>query len=259
MGLHGQFAQCGIGQFQRLTLRTKGSVPQAGSARFISWLVAQSAASSIRATTVTCIALGATWIAFGLASRSWDRTDVVFGLVVAETVCLAATTVSFFSIFMRVASPAIAATQFTASMAIMNLATSTGSWLAGPIGDVVDTPRAAGDLHESVQRAGCSEPVGERLHVGLDGQVGRVRHGAGVGLESGEPLGATRDSDHLPPVGAEAPCGRLADPRARTRHHCSSVRHALTLGPRGEPGVTRPPRAVVTPRFSDVVARAAPL
>ena len=77
-----------------------------------------------------------------LAPQRWNRTDVVFGLVAAETICLAATTVAFFSIFMRVASPAVAATQFTASMAIMNLATSAGSWLAGPIGATLDTPTA---------------------------------------------------------------------------------------------------------------------
>jgi hypothetical protein len=37
-------------------------------------------------------------------------------------------------------------------MAIMNLATSTGSWLAGPIGDVVDTPTA-------FLIAGCAQPL----------------------------------------------------------------------------------------------------
>jgi MFS transporter, PAT family, beta-lactamase induction signal transducer AmpG len=95
-----------------------------------------------RTAVVASLTLGAAWIAFGLASRWWDRTDVVFGLVVAETICLAATTVAFFAIFMRVAAPAVAATQFTASMAVMNLATSTGSWLAGPIGAAIDTPTA---------------------------------------------------------------------------------------------------------------------
>ena len=105
-----------------------------------------------RTAVVSSAVLGITWIAFGLASRSWDRTDVVFGLVAAETICLAATTVSFFAIFMRVASPAIAATQFTASMAIMNLATSTGSWLAGPIGDAIDAPTA-------FLIAGCIQPL----------------------------------------------------------------------------------------------------
>jgi len=101
---------------------------------------------------VASLALGAAWIAFGLASRWWDSTGVVFGYVATDTVCLAATSVALFSIFMRVASPAVAATQFTASMAIMNLATSFGSWLAGPLGEVIDTPTL-------FLVAGCVQPV----------------------------------------------------------------------------------------------------
>jgi PAT family beta-lactamase induction signal transducer AmpG len=105
-----------------------------------------------RTAVVASVALGVAWITFGLAARWWNRTDVVFGYVAADTVCLAATSVSLFSIFMRVASPAVAATQFTASMAIMNLATSTGSWLAGPLGDLVSTPTA-------FLIAGCVQPL----------------------------------------------------------------------------------------------------
>jgi len=109
---------------------------------------------------VASVALGLSWIAFGLAAPWWNSTRVVFGVVAADTVCLAATSVALFSIFMRVASPAVAATQFTASMAIMNLATSTGSWLAGPIGDLIDTPTAfltAGVLQPLL---GCLTPGG---------------------------------------------------------------------------------------------------
>ncbi|MFM7108500.1 MAG: hypothetical protein ACKOZU_07870 [Planctomycetaceae bacterium] len=48
---------------------------------------------------------GAVWIAFGLADRAWDRTDVVFGWVAMDTICQAVATVSLFAIFMRVAPP----------------------------------------------------------------------------------------------------------------------------------------------------------
>jgi hypothetical protein len=37
-------------------------------------------------------------------------------------------------------------------MAIMNLATSTGSWLAGPLGQAIDTPTA-------FLLAGCLQPL----------------------------------------------------------------------------------------------------
>lgn len=86
--------------------------------------------------------LGVAWIAFAAVAEFWNRTDVVFAWVACDTVCLAATSVALFAIFMRVASPAVAATQFTASMAIMNLATSCGSWLAGPLGGLMDAPTA---------------------------------------------------------------------------------------------------------------------
>lgn len=86
--------------------------------------------------------LGAVWIVFGLAGAAWNRTDVVFGWVAMDTICQAVATVSLFAIFMRVASPAVAATQFTASMALMNLATTAGSWLAGPVGAACDAPTA---------------------------------------------------------------------------------------------------------------------
>jgi len=86
--------------------------------------------------------LGAVWIAFALAAGSWSRTDVVFGWVASDAICQAVATVAMFAIFMRVASPAVAATQFTASMALMNLATTAGAWLAGPIGTFCDVPTA---------------------------------------------------------------------------------------------------------------------
>lgn len=96
-----------------------------------------------RATaSIASLLLGIAWCGFGIAARLWDRTDVVTAFVVIETSLLAMTAVSLFAIFMRVASPAVAATQFTASMAIMNLATSCGSWLAGPVSEFVDAPTA---------------------------------------------------------------------------------------------------------------------
>lgn len=86
--------------------------------------------------------LGMAWIVFAAAARHWENPNVVVAWVAASTICQALTTVSLFAIFMRVASPAVAATQFTASMAIMNLATSLGSWLASPLGVIFDVPTA---------------------------------------------------------------------------------------------------------------------
>lgn len=114
-----------------------------------------------RVAIASSVALGIVWIGFGLAARWWDATGVVVAYVAAETICLAATSVSLFAIFMRVASPAVAATQFTASMAIMNLATSAGAWLAGPIAVMIDTPTA-------FLIAGCLQPLLAALLPTLD-------------------------------------------------------------------------------------------
>ena len=84
--------------------------------------------------------LGLVWIAFAWAAGGWGRSDVVFAWVAGDAICQAAATVALFAIFMRVAAPHVAATQFTASMALMNLATTAGSWLAGPIGAAWDVP-----------------------------------------------------------------------------------------------------------------------
>lgn len=110
-----------------------------------------------RATAIGAnLALATVWIAFACAAPWWTRSAPVFAWVAADTVCQAATTVALFAIFMRVASPAVAATQFTASMAVMNLATSLGSWLAGPIGLIVDVPTA-------FLLAGLLQPLGSLL------------------------------------------------------------------------------------------------
>lgn len=86
--------------------------------------------------------LGLAWVAFAFVAPLWNRSDVVVACVAADTICQAITSVALFAMFMRVASPAVAATQFTASMALMNLATSVGAALAGPIGSVIDAPTA---------------------------------------------------------------------------------------------------------------------
>ena len=99
------------------------------------------------------VLVGAAWIGFSCLSRFWDRSDIVFGWVALDAVCLAMSSVALFGIFMRVASPAVAATQFTASMALMNFATSCGSWLAGPLAAWCDTPTA-------FLVAGCLQPLG---------------------------------------------------------------------------------------------------
>ena len=80
------------------------------------------------------ILLGAAWIGFSFAESLWQyRTQFVVPFFVLEALLLGVLAVSFFSIAMTVSWPKVAATQFTAYMACMNLSRTAGFKLAEPI------------------------------------------------------------------------------------------------------------------------------
>ena len=82
------------------------------------------------------ILLGAAWIGFSFAEPLWQyRTQFVVPFFVLEALLLGVLAVSFFSLAMTVSWPKVAATQFTAYMACMNLSRTAGFKLAGPIYD----------------------------------------------------------------------------------------------------------------------------
>lgn len=82
----------------------------------------------------TSILLGLLWIAFGLAPESVNNRSLVTALLISQEFTLAVLSVALFSLFMAVSWPRVAATQFTTYMALMNLSTAAGSYLAGMIG-----------------------------------------------------------------------------------------------------------------------------
>lgn len=49
-------------------------------------------------------------------------------------------TVSLFALFMGIAWPVVAATHFTAYMALMNLSSTFGSWVAGHLAEQMTVP-----------------------------------------------------------------------------------------------------------------------
>ena len=70
--------------------------------------------------------IGAGWF-------SWASTGAVTMYILASTFLGTLITTALFSMYMTVSWPVVAGTQFTAYMAILNLSTTTGQWLAGPI------------------------------------------------------------------------------------------------------------------------------
>jgi len=91
-----------------------------------------------RVAGVATVVLGAVWVGFSLLEPQWANRSVIVGYIFAEQFCIGIMTVSLYAIFMGVSWPAIAATQFTAYMALLNLSLTGGTRLAGMMGNEPD-------------------------------------------------------------------------------------------------------------------------
>ncbi len=90
-----------------------------------------------RLAATTSVLLGAVWIAFGLLHAYWSMSGVVLTMLLFQELLLSILLVSLFSLFMTISWPRVAATQFTAYMALLNLSTTCGSWIAGTVSDEI--------------------------------------------------------------------------------------------------------------------------
>lgn len=75
--------------------------------------------------------IGVLWIGFGVHPTSLQSMSQVKGMLMGQEFLLSVLSVSLFSLFMSISWPRVAATQFTSYMALMNLSTTIGSYLAG--------------------------------------------------------------------------------------------------------------------------------
>ena len=66
-------------------------------------------------------------------SPLWPRAGFIVAYLVLESFFSAIFIVSLFAVFMAISWPPVAATQFTAYMALQNLSTTTGAALAAPL------------------------------------------------------------------------------------------------------------------------------
>ncbi|MDG1898966.1 MAG: MFS transporter, partial [Phycisphaerales bacterium] len=73
---------------------------------------------------------------FGSGWFSWESRGAMTMFILAEGFLLSMATVGLFSMYMSVSWPIVAGTQFTAYMALLNLSTTTGQWMAGLVEDV---------------------------------------------------------------------------------------------------------------------------
>ncbi|MEZ6119471.1 MAG: MFS transporter [Pirellulaceae bacterium] len=88
-----------------------------------------------RVASCATVAVGLLWICFGAVPSLWEFDGVIYALIYGQEVLLALLTVSLFSLFLTVAWPKVAATQFTAYMSLMNLSRVFGSKSASHVSD----------------------------------------------------------------------------------------------------------------------------
>ncbi|MDB4962224.1 MAG: muropeptide transporter, partial [Myxococcales bacterium] len=84
-----------------------------------------------RLAAIASTVLALLWLTFALGEAWWTDRTFVYALALVEPLCQSVLTVSLFALCMDVSWPRIAATQFTAYMALGNFSTTQGFRLAG--------------------------------------------------------------------------------------------------------------------------------
>ncbi|MGY8766840.1 MAG: MFS transporter [Pirellulales bacterium] len=77
------------------------------------------------------VALGFVWAFIPTFPMLWEYTTYISVFIKVQTLLAGMISVSLFSLFMSISWPKVAATQFTAYMALLNLSTMCGNWLSG--------------------------------------------------------------------------------------------------------------------------------
>lgn len=72
---------------------------------------------------------------FGAGWFSWESKGAMTLFILAEGFLVSLASVGLFSMYMTVSWPIVAGTQFTAYMALLNLSTTSGQWMAGWVED----------------------------------------------------------------------------------------------------------------------------
>ena len=94
--------------------------------------------SAKRTAGFATAALGVVWITFAFAEPQWTNRTAMIAFAFSEQFFIGVMTVSLYAIFMGVSWPVIAGTQFTAYMALLNVSLTSGTKLAGKMGDAPD-------------------------------------------------------------------------------------------------------------------------
>jgi PAT family beta-lactamase induction signal transducer AmpG len=88
---------------------------------------------------IASVALGLVYLVFGLSGAYWANDDFILAYYCAQELCTGTLSAAIFALLMGVAWPQVAASQFTAFMALSNLGRSLGGKLAGPLTEAFGT------------------------------------------------------------------------------------------------------------------------
>ncbi|HLU67991.1 MAG TPA: MFS transporter, partial [Kofleriaceae bacterium] len=86
-----------------------------------------------RSIALASILLGASFVGFAALQPYWESRTVIVAITCAQSLFQGLLSASLFALFIDVSWPKVAATQFTAYMALLNLSTSAGGWVAGTV------------------------------------------------------------------------------------------------------------------------------
>jgi PAT family beta-lactamase induction signal transducer AmpG len=137
--------------------------------------------------------LGLLWLGFGLAQPLWADHAFVYGFACGQELFLGTLSASLFALLMGVSWPVVAASQFTAYMALLNLGRAQGARLAGPASELLPTPQV-------FLAFGAAQVALLLLLFAIDPRQNRRELGEG---ETGEPAA---------PGGSAAPAGGTPAP-----------------------------------------------
>lgn len=99
-----------------------------------------SAIGAKRTVILSLSCMAACWAAYYFTADQWTNHTLVTALFLAESTAAAFLQVSMFALFMGLCWSPIAATQFTAYMAMLNFSNGIGARLAGPIEQAFSMP-----------------------------------------------------------------------------------------------------------------------
>jgi PAT family beta-lactamase induction signal transducer AmpG len=85
------------------------------------------------AVVVSLLGLALCWFLYALGANWWDDTRVVMTLFLAVGCLTSFFQVTLFALFMGICWSSVAATQFSAYMALLNVSGSIGAMLAGRV------------------------------------------------------------------------------------------------------------------------------